>query len=403
MILPDYEVKIIYQNKSQLLYNIIFDKVIVVLNGDAKYKRLEMKFIIKEGCRRRNVHLLKYLKAIYDFFISNNYLGNYDGRYIDLLDPNIVKSITIQKLKITNGDMEYIKDKYSNLLILETKNCTIYDKTNIGVLTCSYRDYKSDIMSLDSYNGFSGRNLMFQESHIINNNKHFLHLYNVVLNFYKVDINYETFILMLDAPNLRKLEINRRNKQLCNNDLLFISGLYNLESIDIDAKINSMDQIKKLERLREIKGVLLDNQFENKKIKQIREKYFNIMKKNGASEEELNNYLMFQSVLIYHKYLDLLNELYVRRIDRVKWENKILTNDIEKIKEELIAMSKMFYKERRQIGREIKEFNLKDELDGLWFDKVPLDDEEEYKINSRPFQDGGIDYYVKRKKIILDK
>lgn len=298
--------------------------------------------------------------------------------------------------------MEYIKDKYPNLLILETKNCTIYDKANIGVLTCGYRDYKSDIMSLDSYNGFSGRNLMFQESHIINNNKHFLHLYNVVLNFYKVDINYETFILMLDAPNLRKLEINRRNKQLCNNDLLFISGLYNLESIDIDAKINSMDQIKKLERLRKIKGILLDNSFEKEKTKKIREKYFNIIKQNGKSEEELNNYLMFQSILIYHKYLDLLNELYVKRIDRIKWENKIITNDLERIKEELIAMSKMFYKERRQIGREIKEFTMQDDFDGLWFDKVPLD-EEEYKINSRPFQDGGIDYYVKRKKIILDK
>lgn len=67
-------------------------------------------------------------------------------------------------------------------------------------------------------------------------------------------------MLMTDATNLRKIEINRsRNKLLSNNDLLFISGFYNLESINIDAIINSLDSIRKLERLRELYGIYLEN------------------------------------------------------------------------------------------------------------------------------------------------
>lgn len=403
MLFPDYKINIISQNKSQLLYNIIFDKVIVRLYGDAKYKRLEMKIVIKAGCRRRNVNLLEYLKAIVDYLISNNYVCIYEEKCVDLLNPDIVKFLDIEKLKITSGEIEYIKEKFPNLLTLNTSYCTIYDKANIGVLNCGYMDYKSNITSLDSFNGFKGRYLVFQESNILNNNKNFLHLYNVTLKFCNTDINYETLFLMLDAPNLRKLEIIRpKNKKLSANDLLFISGLYNLESIDIDAIINSMEQIKKLECLREIKGILLSNPIEMEKIKQIKKKYFDIIKSSGASDEALEDYLMHQSVMFYNKYLDLLNELYVSRIERVNWENKISLNDLEKIRKELIIISKMFYKERRKISKEVKEVTLKDQLDGLCFDGI-LTDEEDYIVNSRPFQDGGIDYYIKRKKIILDR
>ena len=404
MILPKYKIEIVFQNKSQLLYKIFFDKVVVSLYGDAKYSRLEIRLTIKDGCRRRNVCLLEYLNAINDFLESNNYVGKYGDKCIDLLDSNIVKFLAIQKMKITSGEMEYIKYRFPNLFSFRTEYCTIYDKANMGVLNCMYIDYKSNIISLDSFNGFSGRNLTFQKSHIINNNKRVLHLDNVVLKFDEVDINYETFILTLDAPNLRKLDIIRaRNKRLSNNDLLFISGLYNLESIEIDAIINSTEQIKKLERLREVRGVLLNNPSEMRKTKQYRKKYYNIMKEKGAAEEDLNHYLMYQSMIQYNKYLDLLNELYVKRLDRIKWENKIYTNDIEKIKKELIELSKMFYKERRKIAREIKELTLKDQLDGLWFDGIPENEEEEYMTNSKPFSNDGIDYYVKSKKIMLDK
>ena len=403
MLFPDYKINIISQNKSQLLYEIIFDKVIVRLYGDAKYKRLEIKIVIKAGYKRRNVNLLEYLKSIVDYLISNNYVGIYEEKCVDLLNPDIVKFLDIKKLKITSGEIEYIKEKFPNLLTLYTINCTIYDRANIGALNCGYIDFKSNITSLDSFNGFSGRYLVFNESNILNNNKNFLHLYNVTLKFDNIDIYYETLLLMLDAPNLRKLEIIRpKNKKLSDNDLLFISGLYNLESINIDAIISSMEQIKKLEYLREIKGILLSNPIEMEKIKQINKKYFDIIKSSGASDEVLGNYLMYQSVMFYNKYLDLLNKLHVSRIERVNWENKISLNDLERIRKELIIISKMSYKEKRKISKEVKEVTLKDQLDGLDFDGI-LTNEEDYIVNSRPFQDGGIDYYVKSKKILLDE
>ena len=62
----------------------------------------------------------------------------------------------------------------------------------------------------------------------------------------------------------------------------------------------------------------------------------------------------------------------------------------------------MSYKEKRKISKEVKEVTLKDQLDGLDFDGI-LTNEEDYIVNSRPFQDGGIDYYVKSKKILLDE
>ena len=56
--------------------------------------------------------------------------------------------------------------------------------------------------------------------------------------------------------------------------------------------------------------------------------------------------------------------------------------------------------ERRKISKEIKEFNLFDDLFDLWFDKRNNEDEE-YLVDSRPFQDGGIQYYKKRKHVHL--
>lgn len=127
------------------------------------------------------------------------------------------------------------------------------------------------------------------------------------------------------------------------------------------------------------------------------------MKYIGKTEEELKNYLMFQSIIIHNKYLDLLNELYVKRLDRVKWQDKFNINDIERIKKELIQISSMLYRDRKNISREIKEFTLEDQLDDLWFDKIKEKEEDEYLVNSRPFESGGIDYYVKSKKLILEE
>lgn len=402
MILPEYNVKIIEKTKSQLLLNIEFDKVVVVLRGDAKYDGLYMKYTIKKGYHRRNVNLLKYLKAINDYLTSNNYIATYNDRQSNILDSNKVKRMEINQLKITSGEIEYIDEKYPNLISFETNKCTIYEQANFGILDCeNYRDYKSDIISLDSYNGFSGRRMYFQNSNILKNNKNILHLYNTILTMYKIDIDYETFILMLDAPNLRKLEIFN-TKKLKDKDLLFISGLYNLEMLEVDAVLSNADQIKKLERLRDTSRIYISGDSELEKVKNERKNYYDLLKSSGKSEKELKEYLMYQYMITYKKYLNLLDKLYIRRLDRISWESKIKTDDLNKVRDELLTISNMSYKDRKNIAREIKEYNLKDSLDDLWFDKIPEQEEDLHITNSSPFTDSGIDYYVKKKKIILD-
>lgn len=132
MILPDYKIEIISQRKTQPLYKIFFDKVIVLLSGDAKYKRIEIRLTIRDGCKRRNVSLLKYLRAINDFLASNSYICEYDGVFIDLFDSNIVKFLEVERLKITKEEIEYVKYKFPNLVHFFTEKCTIYSNANMG-------------------------------------------------------------------------------------------------------------------------------------------------------------------------------------------------------------------------------------------------------------------------------
>ncbi|MBQ8193462.1 MAG: hypothetical protein IJZ46_05275 [Bacilli bacterium] len=402
MILPNYTIETICEYPSQFIINIHFDKVVARLFGDAKYNRLEIKLYIKDGFKRRNVSLLEYLNHISDFLESHSYLSKYDDRCIDLYDTNIVKFISLSKFKITRSEIEYIKYKFPNIVSFRTDNCTIYDSANMGLLECNFYDCNSQIDSLDCFNYFSGRHLEFCDSHFLHMNKKMLHLNNVVLSLKNVSYDYELLFLMLDAPNLRKLDILRGNgNYLTTKELLFISGLYNLESINIDAIIDSFDSLEKLERLREIQGILISNSSQLDIMKSMRSKHYNMRKECGASDESLKGYLMYQLMLQYNKYLELLNKLYVDRLERVKWQNKIDLNDTSKIKLELIRISKMIYKDRKNIAREFKEVTLQDQLDGLYFDRV-VDREEEYLVNSRPFSGDGIDYYVKKKNIIID-
>ena len=113
---------------------------------------------------------------------------------------------------------------------------------------------------------------------------------------------------------------------------------------------------------------------------------------------------MMQRMLIQNKYQDLQHKLYVPRLERVKWENKISTKDLEKIREELLFISNLSLENRKNISRETKkEYTIFENMYGLNFDYHLDDNEEEVLIDSRPFEDGGIQYYIRRKKLILEK
>lgn len=398
MTLPNYK-EIIIDDKQETTHRIIkFDKISVIIYGDAKYSTTRIKYSINPGCRRRNVDLSTYMNAINDYFISHPVYKKYKNKLINLYDFNNVKSIDFNGLKLSSNEFQIIKNKYPNIFSVNTRNCTIYKEAQIGCLACHYYDDSSDIMSLDSFNGFSGESLSLNKSHIINMNKNLLQLNNVLMKLTGINFNYEHFFLTTTAPNLRKIEIHKK-PLLSDNDLLFISGFYNLESVQIGAILSSYEQLQKLEKLRELRYVFCSSENELEATRKKRKEIYEKLLAKNATKNQLKNYLMMQRMVIQNKFQDLQHKLYVPRLDRVKWENKISTRDLEKIKKELLSISNMSIKERKNISREKKEYTIFDSMQGLDFDYVPDDDEEDILIDSRPFETGGIKYYIKRKKI----
>jgi hypothetical protein len=109
---------------------------------------------------------------------------------------------------------------------------------------------------------------------------------------------------------------------------------------------------------------------------------------------------MGQRMFIQNEYQELRHRLYISRLERVKWEEKISLNDLKKIRKELEDISNMSIEQRRDISREKQEHTLFDSLNGLEFD-MPESNEEYVLVNSHLFDNDGIDYYVKQHKIIL--
>lgn len=402
MILPDYK-EIIINDKQETTRRIIkFDKLSVMIYGDAKYSLTELKYSINSGCRRRNIDLSTYINAINDYLVSHPVYKKYKNKLVNLYDFNNVKSLDFSGLKFSSNEFQIIKNKYPNIFSVKTKKCTIYKEALIGCLTCHYYDDSSDIMSLDSFNGFSGESISLSQSHIINMNKNVLHLNNILIKLRGIHFNYEHFFLTTSAPNLRKIEIHIK-PPLNDKNLLFISGLFNLESVQIFAVLSNYEQLQKLEKLRELRYVFCSNENELETTRKKREEIYEKLLASNATEDQLKSYLMMQRMIIQNKFQDLRHKLYVPRLERVKWENKISTKDLERIKEELLYISNMPIEDRKNISQEKKEYTIFETMQGLDIDYIPNDDDEDILVDSRPFEGGGIKYYIKRKKLILDK
>lgn len=324
----------------------------------------------------------------------------------DILKLNKVKSLELINLKIEDIDIKLINDKFKNLRDFNTKNCTLYSNCNLGNLKCNIYDFNSDIYGLDMFNGFEGDILRLTRSDIKRINKNVLNLNNIITIFRGIDIDYEYFFLTTSAPNMRKLEIYRSPKysKLKNNDLLFISGFYNLESISIDGVVTNYEQINKLEKLRKIDRLFCLDEKQYEVVKRKQTKYFNHLIENNVSASRLQKFLMLNRMVIQNQYQELFHKLYVPRLERVKWEDKITKNDLERIREELIKIQEMSSKDRKNISREVqKKFNLFDDLYDLWFDKYPKQDDDIIERYSRSFQSEEIKYYTLNKKIHIDE
>jgi replicative superfamily II helicase len=110
---------------------------------------------------------------------------------------------------------------------------------------------------------------------------------------------------------------------------------------------------------------------------------------------------MTQRMIIQNEYQELRHKLYIERLERVKWDDKISRNDLEQIKKELEEISNMPREKRRDISREKQNHTLFDSMNALEFDRHE-NDEKYVLTNSHLFDiDDGIDCYVNQNKIIL--
>lgn len=378
------------------------DQVRANIYLNTKHNGLDIEITNLNKYNRKKIDVSYYLNEIIKFLQEHTYMVHYGDKYTDLFNKNNVKRVKIEGLKIEDKDVKVLS-RFTNLYHLRTYKCTFYKDCNLGVLKCNLTDKNSDLYSLDSLNCFSGDCVILRKTHIVRMNKNILHLNNQVLELFGIKMNYELFLLTTDAPNMRRLNIYRcpQLNKLKNRDLLFISGFYNLEGINIDGVVDNYDQFDKLERLRKLKYVLLSNVDDKYK----EDKYYKQALQEGLSDVRLANYLCNIRLFIQNNYFQLRNELYVPRLKRVRFEGMIKNQSFEEINKKLIDFYQLDYKTRKNYLREPKKRStLFDDMNDLVFDKVTNleEDEEYYKINSRPFDSGGIDYYVKSKKIIID-
>lgn len=394
-----------YEKKDPISVSFINDQVYAKIFLDSKFHRLDIEVENKNKYNRKKINLSYYLNEIIKFLYENDYIVPYGKEYMDLFNIDNVKRIRLKGLKIEDEDIKVLS-KFKNAYHLETRNCTFYKDCNLGILKCDLVDKNSDLYSLDSLNGYSGDYICLRKTHIVRMNKNLLHLNNQVLELFGINMDYELFFLTTDAPNMRRLNIYRcpQLNRLKNKDLVFISGFYNLEGVNIDGVVDSYEQFDKLEKLRQLRYVILSNVDDKYK----NNKYYQQALREGLTDVRLADFLCGLRLNTQNKYYQLRHELYVSRIERIKFEGCIQNQSLEEIKQKLIEFYHLDLQTRKHYLKEPKkEFNYFDDIHDLFFDVItrPEDDDEWCLVNSstNPFENDGIDYYVKNKKILLIK
>lgn len=394
-----------------------FDKLSIGVWFNVKYFHLDITiWNSKENYKKvSDIHLTPYLRVMLQYIRENEmFFLKKDGFKKDILDVENIKNINIRHYQLTQEDIAIISS-FPKLLQFSTTSCFFTDNCNFGYFKgiYTYMDSGSTFSSLDIFNGFEGQTLKLGDSKIMNQNKNVLHLNNICTHFDNLqNMDYEHFFLTTDASKMRKLEIYS-NPRLKDKDLLFISGFYNLESVSIEGDISSYEQIGKLEKLRVLLYLFCTDEKELERTKEKRKDFATYF--GDKSLEIQKNYLMTQRMFIQREYQKFFHKLYVPRLERVRWQDKISSYDLEQIKVELENIAQMSRKERKQLAREPKkEYNLFDSLNELWFDKIPNPNDEDdcYLANSNPnpfdlYDDEGkkkgIDYYVLKRKIYIEE
>jgi len=364
---------------------LIYPEVTVYIFLDKKHHNLTINMYKnkKSTMKRKRIPVDSYLKDVINYLKTNNLYLSKDGKMFkeDILLLNNVKWFTFENLKINKKVIDLMRANFKNLISLTTKKCTIYNDANIGVLGCNYWDCGSYIYGMEIFNCFKGRVLSLDNSIIKKELNKVIHIDSEVMEFKKVIMDYKMFFLRTDAKALRKItiELSPAFPKLKHEDLLFLNGFYNLESVEINAVVRNFDIIRQLERLRRVKGLLCISEL-------------------GEDDWSLFN----KRLRIQNQHLDMLNELYVDRLYAVSCLDKIKNRTEDEVKEELLKINQMSVNGKRNIGKlDKKERSIFDSSYELDFD-CKEEQQDEVLVDSRPFEGGGIQYYIKRKKISFD-
>lgn len=395
-------------SKSSANRRILFDKVNVFIFGKVSNLRTQITFRINKDCRKDEIHLEDYIHAV-NIYLMSNPAYKIDGEKVaNVFDFNLIKWIDFKDLNINKEAMAIIKNCYPNLLSINLFNANVEKGTSLRLLKSNFYMDGGSVFSLDFINGFEGEIFSLQGTKVLADNQNTIHLYCKMLKFTNITMDYERFFLTTDASKLLKLEIiqEKSKNRLTHKDLLFISGFFNLKSIIIDGVVENYDQVRKLECLHELKRLLCTNLKEMEKTKKKRRKNIEEIQQLKNKRISIEDYLLFQTMASQNSYLDFFQKIYVPRLERVKWEEKIRTRELEKIKEGLLSIVSMSRKDRKDIARSKEEYTIFEEMNDLCFDHSK--EEEEYiERDANPFSfDPTVPkrkYYVKNKKIIIDE
>jgi len=383
-----------------------FNGVSITIFADTKYKVIHILISKKAKYKRKNIDLDQVIKYISDFIDNNNiFLSNYDELIKnDYLKREYVSLIQLKYLKINNNDLKSIAKSFLELKCFITTKCTFYSNCNIGILPVKFSDLNSTIYNLDSLNGYNGQYLYLEKTIFKNQNKNSLNLNCTVLELKKVNIDYEHFILTTKAPNLRRLDIINSRFICRHRDLLFISGFYNLEQININGFVHDWNQISKLDKLIVVHDLLCDNEKDLEQIKKLKQK--RLLELSNKKDFDEKSYLMTQNLFEINSDLDFYYNIMVPKLERLEWKDKVFSKTDIDIKQELNMISNLTPIERYNIAREqvIANGTMFENFFGLKKKDTNVSEEPQYELVSseHPFSDEkGIEYWTLKKEIKL--
>jgi hypothetical protein len=272
---------------------------------------------------------------------------------IDLVNSSYISSISISDLPLTEADIYYIGEHFENLKYIETCNCTFDKGVSLYNLPISfYLDFES---SFDSLKVFDGSNFCIAlfNSTILNNFDNILHLNGEEIKLSNVSMDYKMFFLKTKANNLKKLTIERE-EPLNDNELMFLDNFYNLEELDIHARVKNYNLLYRLDKLKYFpQHFLINDKEELNRLKKKYEKRLAEIENNYGDEFEkqfdVNHYLMYQRSLIERQNQTFYKLIRIPRASKVHWQGMLSKCD-DDIRSILIDVSKMPIKLKKMIG-----------------------------------------------------